>query len=121
MTKGQNEKDWRLIDEFVNTLNEKGSTDSSKSTSQWFLKLMDEEFTSAEGWNKHQRQTLKTSVVYLKKYELDLLKKDRASKLKGQLCERIQSFSNKIIAQNDEVTFNLDCINPLNWVNPNNN
>ena len=121
MTKGQNEKDCRLIDEFVNTLSEKGSTDSTKSTSLWFLKLMDAEFTSAEGWNPFQRQTLKTSVVYLKQYELDLLKKDRASKLKGQLCERIQSFSNKIIAQNDEVTFNLDCINPLNWVNPNNN
>ena len=103
MTKGQNEKDWRLIDEFVNTLNEKGSTDSSKSTSQWFLKLMDEEFTPAEGWNHYGKQTLKTSVAYLKKYELDPLKKDRASKLKDQLFERIQNASE----QNEKVTLSL--------------
>ena len=107
--KGRNEKeDWRLIDEFVNALYEKGSTENTRSTSQWFLTLMSDEFTQAEGWHRYQKQTLKTSMVYLRQCESDTLKKDRASKLKGLLCERIQKFSNKTIAQNDKVTFNLD-------------
>ena len=107
--KGRNEKeDWRLIDEFVNALYEKGSTENTKSTSQWFLTLMNEEFTLEEGWSRYRKQTLKTSMVYLRQCESDTLKKDRASKLKGLLCERIQKFSNKTIAQNDKVTFNLD-------------
>ena len=106
--KGRNEKEEWLIDEFVNALNEKGSTKNTRSTSQWFLTLMSDEFTQAEGWYRYQKQTIKTSMVYLRQYESDTLKKDRASKLKGLLCERIQTFSNKTIAQNDKVTFNLD-------------
>ena len=114
MTEGQNEKDWRLIDEFANTESTK-STKSFQSTSQWFLPLMNDKFTREEGWSMYQKQTLKTSMVYLRKCESDPLKKDRASNLKGLLCERIQTFSNKTIAQNDKVTFKLGCINPLKW------
>jgi hypothetical protein len=112
MTKGRNEKeDWNLVEEFINA-STKDSTEFIK-TSQWFLKLMNENFSQEEKWSRYQPQTLKTSIIYLRQCESYPLKKDRASNLKGLLCEQIQKFSNEPIEQNDKVTFNLDCINPL--------
>jgi hypothetical protein len=119
MTKGRNEKgDWSLIEEFVNALTEKGSTDNTKNTLQWFIPLMNDTFSPAEGWSPYKRQTLKTSTVYLRQCESDPLKKDRVNYLKGLLCDKIQKFSNEPIEQNDKVTFHLDCISPLKWGKP---
>ncbi len=110
MTKGRNEKeDWSLIEEFVNALTEKGSTDNTKNTSQWFLPLMNETFSRAEGWSRFTKQTIKTSTVYLRQCESDPLKKDRAYHLKGLLCDKIQKFSNEPIEKNDKVT-SIKCV-----------
>ena len=103
--------DWELIDNFV-----QDSNLVKTEISSWFVGEVRDAFEN-EGWNPYKKQNLKTSVTYLKTSESDQSKKDRVLKLKTQLCERIQKVSNNKIALN-EVTFNLNCVNPLKWVSP---
>jgi len=87
--------DWGDIDTFV--IDNKG-TEAASKISLWFVDKMNDAFATTEGWNRYKRQTLETSVIYLKNCEDDDSKKPRVLELKNQLCERIS------IAQN-EVTF----------------
>jgi hypothetical protein len=87
--------DWGDIDTFV--IDNKGTKAASK-ISLWFLDKVNDAFATTEGWNRYKKQTLETSVIYLKNCEDDHSKPPRVLELKNQLCERIS------IAQN-EVTF----------------